>query len=78
MEAVVSARVAIPETDPPRQVSGVVVAPVTEIGSQGTSFSAVAAPAEIVRALHVSERPPNASPITRAAGVYRRTMYKIV
>jgi IclR helix-turn-helix domain len=78
MQGVVSARVAVLDQDPPTEPTGVGAAPVTEIGPLGKPVGAVVAAAKVLRALHVSERPLNASEIARAAGLHRGTAYNIL
>jgi DNA-binding IclR family transcriptional regulator len=45
---------------------------------RGKPVGAVVAAAEILRALHASERPLNASEVARAAGLHRGTAYNIL
>ena len=44
----------------------------------GKSVGAVVAAAKVLRALHASERPLNASEVARAAGLYRGTAYNVL
>src|SRR5947209_20192577 len=48
------------------------------ISALGKPVGAVVAAAKILRALHASERPLNASEIARAAGLHRGTAYNIL
>jgi DNA-binding IclR family transcriptional regulator len=52
--------------------------PVAEIGPLGKPVGAVIAAANVLRVLHASERPLNASDVARAAGLYRGTAYNIL
>ena len=45
---------------------------------RGKPVGAVVAAAKVLRALHTSERPLNASEVARAAGLYRGTAYNIL
>ena len=47
-------------------------------GTPGKPVGAVVAAAKVLRALHASERPLNASEVARAAGLYRGTAYNIL
>jgi DNA-binding IclR family transcriptional regulator len=47
-------------------------------GSPGKPVGAVAAAAKVLRTLHASERPLNASEVARAAGLHRGTAYNIL
>jgi DNA-binding IclR family transcriptional regulator len=47
-------------------------------GSPGKKVGAVVAAAKVLRALHGSERPLNASEVARAAGLHRGTAYNIL
>jgi DNA-binding IclR family transcriptional regulator len=53
-------------------------AEIAQIGPLGKSVGAVVAAAKVLRALHVSERPLNASEVARAAGLHRGTAYNIL
>src|SRR5262249_31981715 len=53
-------------------------AEITQIGALGKPVGAVMAAAKVLRALHASERPLNASEIARAAGLHRGTAYNIL
>jgi hypothetical protein len=47
-------------------------------GSPGKPVGAVVAAAKVLRTLHASERPLNASEVARAAGLHRGTAYNIL
>jgi DNA-binding IclR family transcriptional regulator len=47
-------------------------------GSHGKPVGAVVAAAKVLRTLHASERPLNASEVARAAGLHRGTAYNIL
>jgi DNA-binding IclR family transcriptional regulator len=47
-------------------------------GNPGKPVGAVVAAAKVLRALHASERPLNASEVARAAGLHRGTAYNIL
>jgi DNA-binding IclR family transcriptional regulator len=49
-----------------------------EAGNPGKPVGAVVAAAKVLRALHASERPLNASEVARAAGLHRGTAYNIL
>lgn len=51
---------------------------VAQIGPLGKPVGAVIAAATVLRALHASERPLNASEVARAAGLHRGTAYNIL
>ena len=52
--------------------------PVAQIGPLGKPVGAVVAAARVLRVLHASERPLNASEVARAAGLHRGTAYNIL
>ncbi len=52
--------------------------PVTAIGPLGKPVGAVVAASSVLRVLHASERPLNASEVARAAGLHRGTAYNIL
>src|SRR5580700_8480311 len=52
--------------------------PVAQIGPLGKPVGAVVAAAKVLRALHESERPLNASEVARGAGLHRGTAYNIL
>ncbi len=64
--------------DRPRSTGHARSAEITQIGPLGKPVGAVAAAAKVLRALHASERPLNASEIARAAGLHRGTAYNIL
>lgn len=71
-----SARVALDQASRPRAMSaGSSIAP---IGPLGKPVGAVIAAATVLRVLHASERPLNASEVARAAGQHRGTAYNIL
>src|SRR4029450_7772699 len=47
-------------------------------GNSGNPVGAVVAAARVLRTLHTSERPLNASEVARAAGLHRGTAYNIL
>jgi DNA-binding IclR family transcriptional regulator len=51
---------------------------VAQIGPLGKPVGAVVAAAKVLRGLHASERPLNASEVARAAGLHRGTAYNIL
>lgn len=51
---------------------------VTQIGPLGKPVGAVVAASTVLRVLHASERPLNASEVARAAGLHRGTAYNIL
>ena len=51
---------------------------IAQIGPLGKPVGAVAAAANVLRALHTSKRPLNASEVARAAGLHRGTAYNIL
>jgi DNA-binding IclR family transcriptional regulator len=51
---------------------------VTQIGPLGKPVGAVVAASSVLRVLHASERPLNASEVARAAGLHRGTAYNIL
>ena len=62
-----------------REPSGAVRATaVANGGGFGKPVGAVVAAADVLRALHASERPLNASEVARAAGLHRGTAYNIL
>jgi DNA-binding IclR family transcriptional regulator len=74
----VSRRVAERDRDPPGRVTHSGPSPITQIGPLGKPVGAVVAAAKVLRALHASERPLNASEVARAAGLHRGTAYNIL
>jgi len=52
--------------------------PVAQIGPLGKPVGAIIAAANVLRVLHASERPLNASEVARAAGQHRGTAYNIL
>jgi len=53
-------------------------AEIVQIGSLGKPVGAVVAAAKVLRVLHASERPLNASEVARAASLHRGTAYNIL
>ena len=53
-------------------------AEIAQIGPLGKPVGAVVAAANVLRVLHASERPLNASEVARAAGLHRGTAYNIL
>jgi DNA-binding IclR family transcriptional regulator len=51
---------------------------IAQIGPLGKPVGAVVAAAKVLRVLHTSERPLNASEVARAAGLHRGTAYNIL
>jgi DNA-binding IclR family transcriptional regulator len=74
----VSRRVAERDEDRPGQAAASGPSPITEIGPLGKPVGAVVAAAKVLRALHASDRPLNASEAARAAGLHRGTAYNIL
>ncbi len=72
-----SARVAATEDNRPRPAP-TKCAEIAQIGPLGKPVGAVVAAAQVLRVLHASERPLNASEVARAAGLHRGTAYNIL
>src|SRR6476659_8615016 len=53
-------------------------AEIAQIGPLGKPVGAVVGAANLLRVLHASERPLNASEVARAAGLHRGTAYNIL
>jgi DNA-binding IclR family transcriptional regulator len=66
------------DESPSRRVVPTRSAPVTQIGPLGKPVGAVVAASSVLRVLHASERPLNASEVARAAGLHRGTAYNIL
>ena len=62
----------------PQPIAPAGTAPVARIGPLGKPVGAVAAAADVLRALHAATRPLNASEVARSAGLHRGTAYNIV
>lgn len=62
----------------PAPISSAGAPAVTSIGSLGKPVGAVAAAADVLRALHAAPRPLNASETARATGLHRGTTYNIL
>jgi DNA-binding IclR family transcriptional regulator len=73
----VPTRVARAESQSPPTTRGH-AAPIAQIGPLGKPVGAVIAAATVLRVLHASERPLNASEVARAAGLHRGTAYNIL
>jgi DNA-binding IclR family transcriptional regulator len=63
--------------NPPQRVARSRASPL-ESSAPGKPVGAVVAAAKVLRALHASERPLNASEIARAAGLHRGTAYNLL
>jgi DNA-binding IclR family transcriptional regulator len=74
----VSARVAATEENRRRPTAPTKSAEIAQIGALGKPVGAVVAAAKVLRVLHGSERPLNASEVARAAGLHRGTAYNIL
>lgn len=72
------ARGAALEKNPSRRIAPAPSSAVTQIGPLGKPVGAVVAASSVLRALHASERPLNASEVARAAGLHRGTAYNIL
>jgi DNA-binding IclR family transcriptional regulator len=74
----VPARVLVTEENRSRPAAPTKSAEITRIGPLGKPVGAVVAAAKVLRVLHASERPLNASEVARAAGLHRGTAYNIL
>jgi DNA-binding IclR family transcriptional regulator len=74
----VPAPVAATEDTRPRPAALTKSAEIAQIGPLGKPVGAVIAAAKVLRVLHASERPLNASEVARAAGLHRGTAYNIL
>ena len=72
------ARVLATEENRSRPAAPTKSAEITRIGPLGKPVGAVVAAAKVLRVLHASERPLNASEVARAAGLHRGTAYNIL
>lgn len=72
------APIAATEDHRPRQAGPGKSAEIAQIGPLGKPVGAVVAAANVLRVLHASARPLNASEVARAAGLYRGTAYNIL
>jgi DNA-binding IclR family transcriptional regulator len=77
-DGAVPARVAATEANRPRPAAHTRSAEIAEIGPLGKPVGAIVAAAKVLRTLHASERPLNASEVARAAGLHRGTAYNIL
>jgi IclR family transcriptional regulator, KDG regulon repressor len=77
-EELVPAPVAVTEANRSWPAAPVRSAEIAQIGPLGKSVGAVVAAAKVLRVLHASERPLNASEVARAAGLHRGTAYNIL
>ena len=66
------------EANRPQRAAHTKSAEIEQIGPLGKSVGAVVAAAKVLRALHASERPLNASEVARAAELHRGTAYNIL
>ena len=71
-------RVATLDQSRSRPVTSARSSAITQIGPLGKPVGAVVAAAKVLRTLHASERPLNASEVARAAGLHRGTAYNIL
>ncbi len=74
----VPAAVSATKENRPRPTTLTKSAEIAQIGPLGKPVGAVIAAAKILRVLHASERPLNASEVARAAGLHRGTAYNIL
>src|ERR1700724_2679954 len=74
----VPAPVAAPEANRSLPAGPARAAEIARIGALGKPVGAVVAAAKVLRVLHASERPLNASEVARAAGLHRGTAYNIL
>jgi DNA-binding IclR family transcriptional regulator len=74
----VTAWVAATEENRSRPAAPTKSAEIAQIGPLGKPVGAVVAAAQVLRVLHASERPLNASEVARAAGLHRGTAYNIL
>jgi DNA-binding IclR family transcriptional regulator len=74
----VPASVVATEENRSRRASPTKAGEIAQIGPLGKPVGAVAAAAKVLRVLHASERPLNASEVARAAGLHRGTAYNIL
>jgi len=77
-DGAVPARVAATEANRARPAAHTRSAEIAEIGPLGKPVGAIVAAAKVLRTLHASERPLNASEVARAAGLHRGTAYNIL
>ena len=70
--------IAAAEVNGPQRAVHTDSAEIARIGPLGKSVGAVVAAAKVLRALHASERPLNASEVARAARLHRGTTYNIL
>ena len=71
-------RVSATEANRSRPAAPTKSAEIAQLGLLGKPVGAVVAAANVLRALHASERPLNASEVARAAGLHRGTAYNIL
>jgi len=74
----VPAPAAATEENPRRPAVLAKSAEIAQIGPLGKPVGAVVSAAKVLRVLHASERPLNASEVARAAGLHRGTAYNIL
>src|ERR1700722_16372136 len=77
-DGAVPAPVAATEANQPRPAAHTKSAEIADIGPLGKPVGAIVAAAKVLRTLHASERPLNASEVARAAGLHRGTAYNIL
>jgi IclR family transcriptional regulator, KDG regulon repressor len=70
--------IAAAEVNRPQRAVRTKSAEIAQIGPLGKSVGAVVAAAKVLRTLHASERPLNASEVARAAGLHRGTAYNVL
>ncbi len=70
--------VAATEESRRRPTAPIKSAEIAQIGPLGKPVGAVVSAAKVLRVLHASERPLNASEVARAAGLHRGTAYNIL
>ena len=70
--------IAATEVNRPQRAVHTKSAEIAQIGPLGKPVGAVVAAAKVLRVLHASERPLNASEVARAAGLHRGTAYNIL
>lgn len=71
-------RVAAQNASQPRPTRPAYASTVAQIGPLGKPVGAIVAAASVLRVLHASGRPLNASEVARAAGLHRGTAYNIL
>jgi DNA-binding IclR family transcriptional regulator len=74
----VPAQISATEDNRPWSTALTKSAEIAQVGPLGKTVGAVVAAAKVLRALHASERPLNASEVARVAGLHRGTAYNIL